>query len=292
MKRISKISILPVLLALVSCSNEVDYGEQYKKTIYLVNSNTTLYTYDYFFGAENNEMLFSVYCASSEPITENVSILLKVDPDVLDEYNRVRKLSDEAYIDKVMLPADRYRLDGLEVIIEAGHQYGVLRVPFNPVGLDVNTAWTLPVSIVSNSAGYDMNPDLQSIIYEIYMVNPYSGVFSGSSTEVVPGATDTIRSVQVTLKAMSANTVRMPIHNMADDSRLPDTNFMLLTIAGDGSVSIAPYGSTPPPVTDLGGSFYDSLRQSYELNYRYGTLTIREKITNIKAPPVDELTGY
>jgi hypothetical protein len=288
MKRISKTSLLLGLLALASCSNEVDYGEQYKKTIYLVNSNTTLYTYNYFFGAENNEMLFSVYCASSKPITEDVTVLLKVDPGVLDEYNTVRKLSDESYIDKQMLPDDRYRLDGLEVSIKAGHQYGVLRVPFNPVGLDVNTSWTLPMSIVSNSAGYDINPDLQSILYEIYMVNPYSGVFAGSSTEVISSG-DQIRPVQITLKAMSANTVRMPIHTMADDSRMLDTNFMLLTIADDGSVTIAPYGSTP--VADLGGSFYDSVRQSYELNYSYGTYTIKEKITNITAPPVDELTN-
>jgi hypothetical protein len=198
-------------------------------------------------------------------------------------------LVDPKYVNKVMLPADSYQVDGeLYSTIKAGAQYGTLRIPFDFGALDPDVAYTLPVTLVSNSAGYDINPKLSSIVYEVKMMNQYSGDFAGSSQEV---ATESIRGVQPFLKALSANTIRMPIHNLSGDMEFINTNFMLLTITNNGSVAISPYANAI--VTDLGDSFYDAALQRFELNYQFknaaGTvLEISEIITNINAPKTEE----
>ncbi|MPM77777.1 hypothetical protein SDC9_124785 [bioreactor metagenome] len=54
----------------------------------------------------------------------------------------------------------------------------------------------------------------------------------------------------------------MPIHNLSDEVSDLLTNFMVLTIAGDNSVSISPWGIAD--VTDLGGSTYNPVTQTFE----------------------------
>ena len=88
-------------------------------------------------------------------------------------------------------------------------EYGVLHIPLKPQGLDPDISYALPLTIVSNSEGYDVNEELKTMVYEVKMVNGFSGNYAGSSIELPK----TIRSVQPTLKAMSSNSVRMPIHS-------------------------------------------------------------------------------
>ncbi len=272
------------MLLVLSCSNDVDFGEQYKKTVYIVNSNDLLYTGEHFFEAPNDEIVISVYCASSEPITGDLQVRLKIDRHALDSLNTINRLVASSYIDKVMLPDENFNLEGEPyVTIKAGDQYGTLRIPFTFNGLDPDVAYTLPLSIVSNNAGYDINKELGSIVYEVKMMNKYAGDYSGSSQESLT----TIYGVQPVLKALSVNTVRMPVHNLPDDAEYLNTNFLLLTVADDGSVSIAPFRFAE--VTDLGGSSYDADRQRFELHYQYTnaasqTITVTEIITNINAP--------
>ncbi|MDR3246897.1 MAG: DUF1735 domain-containing protein [Prevotellaceae bacterium] len=276
--------LLMLVFAAASCSSDVDFGEQYKKTIYIVNANNLLHSQEYFYG-EENKLAFSVYCASSEPGTRDVTVRLQIDPRVLDSLNTLSLYENALYVDKVILPANRYQISGeLEVIIRAGEQYGILEIPFNSEGLDPDIAYALPVSIVSNDAGYDINPEMNSVVSEIRMNNKYSGDFVGTSTE----SPTAIRPVQISSKAISINSIRLPIHNLSDEGEGDiDTHFMLLTISADGIVSIAPWRNAE--VVDLGGSFYDEVRQLFELHYRFTDdagkiFTVTEKITNIYAP--------
>lgn len=270
-----------ITLSMTSCSDDVDFGEQYKKTVYIVNSKGCLHTVEHFFETENDEIVLSVYCASSEPITADLRAQLKMDPKTLDSLNTVNESIDELYIDKVMLPTANYQLVGEpNVTIKAGTQYGTLSIPFNFTGLDPDVAYTIPVTLVSNDAGYDINPDLQKIVYEVKMMNQYSGNFIGNSQELAAAK----RGVQPVLKAISRNTVRMPIHNLSGDWANIETNFMLLTINDDGSVAIAPWINAD--VTDLGGSVYDANSQTFELHYEFKnaagtTFTIAEVISKI-----------
>ena len=273
-----------VLMLLLACNSDVDFGEQYKKTIYLVHGNNLLYTKEHFYGAENDKLVFSVYCASSEPITQNVSVLLKIDQYALDSLNTQGILESNAYIDKQMLPAAHYEMPAeVQVTIPAGTQYALLEVPFYSEGLNAGISYTLPISIVSNNRGYEIAPEARSVVYEISMTNKYSGIFTGASAE----SSSVVLPVQVPLIAMSANQVVMPIHDLDADEQYLDTHFMLLTISEDGRVTITPVANAQ--VVDLGNNFYDEVQQSYELHYRFTSdngsiFTITEKITNIDAP--------
>ena len=268
-----------IMFSALSCSSEVDFGEQYKKTVYIVNSNELLYTCEHFLEAQNDEIVIAVYCASSEPITSDIQVRLKMEPKALDTLN-ILNAFDALYVDKVLLPEANYQLNSEpDVTIKAGTQYGTLRIPFHFTGLDPDVSYTLPFILVSNSAGYEINPDLQAIVYELKMMNRYSGNFSGLSHLSI---TERI-NVQPVLKALSANTVRMPIHNLNSDWANIDTNFMVLTIADDGSVAITPWANAE--VTDLSESFYDADRKSFELHYQFmsagKTITVTEVISRI-----------
>jgi hypothetical protein len=271
-----------LFIAASSCDNDVDFGEQYKKTVYIVNSTNLLSMYEHFYGTENN-MVFSIYCASSEPITEDLRVRVRVDKRALDSLNAINILEDVNYVSKIMLPTSHYQFSGeQEVVIRAGEQYGVLEIPLEADGLEADSSYALPLSIVSNSAGYDVNPELRSLVYGIELSNRFSGEFSGISSE----SPTVIRPVQLKVKAISANTVRLPVHNLSGDNF--DTDFMLLTIGEGGQVGISPWRSST--VVDLGSSFYDEVQQLFELHYRFTDgdkiYTVTEKITNILAPRI------
>lgn len=280
---------LAVLLLLTACSESfIDFGEQYKKTLYIVNSRDMLYTGEHFYGTEENMMLFPVYCASSEPIKKDITVTLMIDEQALDSLNKKNALGNPLYVNKVILPSTNYKIENLTITIKANEQYGVLRVPLNPKGLNPDIAYTLPISIVSNSEGFDVNTELKTLVYEVKMTNGFSGSFYGSSIELPK----TIRSVVPVLKALSPYSVRMPVHTLPDEVTNLDTNFMVLTIAPDSTtVTITPWANAQ--VKDRGNSTYDKKRQAFVLKYTFtnadGTeMDIEEKITNMDAPVIDE----
>lgn len=291
---ILKIFVFITLLAgMISCSYDpvVDFGEQYKKTVYIVNSRGMLYTENHYYGSEQNYLDISVYCASSEPIKADFSVTLKIDPVALDSLNLLNSLGNPLYVNKIMLPENHYTFSEKSVTVKANSQYAVLRIPIVTDGLDPEITYTLPISIVSNSANYDINPELRTMVYELKMVNGFSGDYSGSSIEL-PSTSTGIKAVQPVLKAMSGNTVRMPIHNLSSELQDIDTNFMLLSIGNDStSVAISPWKNAK--VTDLGGSTFDRKKRSFTLNYSFEdsngkTLTIMEKITDMNSPDLED----
>lgn len=282
-------AIALLLMGLGACSeSKVDFGEQYKKTLYIVNSRDMLYVGEHFYGVKDNDMTISVYCASTEPIKSDLQVKLRVDPMALDSLNKKSAQGNPLYIDKVLLPESHYELKEQSVTILAGQQYAVLHIPLQTEGLDADVSYALPISIESNSEDYEVNPELKTMVYEIKMVNGFSGEFAGSSIELPK----TVRSVQPVLKALSGNKVRMPIHTLSSEMAYIDTNFMVLTIGADStSVSIAPWEQAQ--VTDLGGSTYDKKAQRYVLHYEFTdsdgeVIQVEEKIVNLNAENTDD----
>lgn len=265
-----------------SCSSKVDFGEQYQKTICIIHSKGMLHPEIHYYkrGANVDTATVSIYCAGSEPLKHDLRVDVAIDPQAVDSLNKMGHVSSALYMDKVILPERNYKLLSSSVILARKTQYQTLDIEFNMDGLDPAVSYVIPVSIVGNSSGYAVNPDMQTIIYEISMKNGYSGNFGGTSTDAG------VRSVQPSLKAMSHNQVRMPIHNLDDEITNLDTNFMLLTVTDDStSVSILPWKNAN--VTDKGGSTYDTKRQQFVLNYSYMNgsdveVNVVEKIRNIE----------
>jgi len=262
-------AILLVATAIWTASCDKDpiamYGEQYKKTLYIVHANGIEHSREHAFENENDTITLSVYCASSEPISGDVTATLEKDPKILDSVNYLNGLGNANYVAKLMLEPERYSFERGTVTIRAGRQFGLLKIPVRLAGIDLDKEYILPVTLQSNDAGYDINPQLRSIAYQPVMVNRFSGMYTGTSkvsTENAP------RSISPRLQAMAKNQIRLPIHNLPDDSDLLSTNFMLLTVQADGrSVSIAPFRDAQ--VSDEGGSTYDPELKQFTLNYSY-----------------------
>ena len=289
MKSIIKISIIScvVLAILFACDSNVDFGEQYKKVIYIVNSNDILYEKEYNFGVEDNSINISVYCAGTLPTDKDVKIEFELDPVLLDSINKIYAVADPFYINKILIPKSNYTVSNLNATIKSGSEYGVLKIPFSYDGLSPDSNYVLPLSIASSSNDYEINPKLSSIIYQVKMVNEYSGLYTGSSKELP----STNRAVQPYLKAISANQVRLPIHNLTDKIELTKTNFMLLTITQDivakdsVSVSIKPWNDAL--INDLGGSTLNTKTMSFDLYYSFINNLGKEILINEKISSMD-----
>lgn len=282
MKKYLKICCSIMAFYMISCNGSyTDFGEQYKKILYIVNSDDLLYENEHFYYNEKDSITISVYCSGSESIDKDVSVTLELTTQVLDSFNEIKKMVNPDFTKKVLLPESHYRFSNKKAVIRKGKQYGTLKIPFSMNGLEVDSSYVLPLKLTSNDQGYEMNPKLNTIIYEIKMMNGFSGEYSGSST-VLP---NTVHSVQPVLKAISSNSVRMPIHNLIDEKEFLDTNYMVLTIADDSTqVSISPWKNAQ--IRDFGESTHDKTNKSFELNYAYidqngKELIIKEKIRDL-----------
>jgi len=277
--------LIPVLWLAGSCEKEATtkFGEQYKKTIYIVHAQGMEYSKDHNYENQTDNIMISVYCGSTEPITKDVSVTLKLDTHALDSLNHLNGLGNAKYVPKALLPAEFYSLTDFNVTIKKGAQFGVLNIPVHFTGLDADIPYALPITIVSNDANYDINPKLASIVYQPTMISKYSGLYSGTSKV----STETsAKSITPKLKALSANTIRIPIHNLVDDKEFISTNYMLLTIGDDKkSIRISPIGNAL--VTDDGDSQYDEDLMQFTLHYSYvengKTKSVHSVIRNVEA---------
>lgn len=262
-----------------SCKKDaaVKFGEQYKKTLYIVHSDNTEYVKEHFFENENDTIALSVYCASSEPISSSVTVDLVKNLKVLDSLNYINSLSDANYVPKLLLESAWYNFESGKATIDAGKQYGVLKIPVHLKGIDVDKEYVLPISLVGNNAGYEINPKLSALVYRPKMKNRFSGDFTGTSKVLSEKSPN---SIAPTVQAIDMNRVRLPIHNLEDDKDLLETNYMLLTIAEDGKgVSIQPYKNAK--VFDEGESSYDPVLRQFTLNYSFMDGSTKKTVQSI-----------
>lgn len=270
-----------LLLFLFSCNPQVDFGEQYKKTVYIVNSNNIIHEQDLFLGKEDNQLALSVYCAGSENIKEELKVTLDIDKEALEAYNERMMIETLQYRKIDLLPETHFSFENPTVTIKASEQYGMLKLPVSAEGLDPDKRYAVPVRITSNSAGYDINEERDFIVLEAILQNGFSGEYSGVFHLLT---LEKKYTVQRSLKAISANSVRMPISPVSDEEESFETDYMLLTIDSDSTtVHISPWKNAP--ITDLGGNSYDKEKKSFDLHYSCITdegmeITVHETIQN------------
>jgi len=260
-------TVLAIVALLASCDKDpiAMYGEQYKKTLYIVHSEGMEHSREHNFENENDTITLSVYCASSEPIKTDVVAVLERNPKVLDSVNYLNGLGNANYVPKLMLELARHGFERGTATIRAGQQFGLLKIPVRLSEIDVDKEYVLPVTLVGNDVGHDINPQLQSIAYQPVMINRFSGLYTGTSKVSTESAA---RSVSPRVQAIAKNQIRLPIHNLADNPDVLATNYMLLTVLPDGkSVAIEGFGNAQ--VSDEGGSEYDPSLKQFTLHYSY-----------------------
>ncbi len=87
MKKINLTITIWSLLFFSSCSNSVDFGEQYEKIVYIVNSKEIIY-YAPHEPIEESRGSISFYCSGTKEPDEDIHIRYKIDSEALAEYNK------------------------------------------------------------------------------------------------------------------------------------------------------------------------------------------------------------
>lgn len=288
----NKISLFIVFLGLIfgsGCSNHVDFGEQYKKIIYIVNSNDQVFTHQHRISDTLQPMFISLYCSGTVPPEEEIPVVLKLNPEAMAEYNKSSFDEISYYKHLVMLPEEYYEVPSWKTVIKPGEVYGKLPIHLKTMNWDPDSVYVLPLSIESVSGNYEVNPKLSTIFYQIELTNNYSGEFNGLCMYLKDGK-EMFISKDKKLKAIDVNKLRLSIYNLSDENKDLEDHFMVLTVLPDMSVKITPWKNAV--ITDLGDSTYDPVKKTFVLHYECldssgNTMKIEETLKNIVVEPED-----
>lgn len=282
-----KISIIIIFFSLfgwTACSNHVDFGEQYKKIVYIVNSNDQVFIHQHRISDTIQPMFVSLYCSGTLAPEEDIPVVLELDSFAMVTYNKRYFDESTAYKHLVMLPAAFYEISSWSTSIQAGEVYGKFPINLKTRSWDPDSVYVLPLSIQSVPDAYEINSKLRTIFYQIELINDYSGDFNGLCM-YEKNEKEMIISKDKKLKAIDINQVRLSIYNLSDEHEDREEHFMVLTVLPDRQVKITPWKNAV--IKDLGGSFYDPVKKTFTLYYECldasgNTMKIKETLTNIE----------
>ena len=171
MRKINVIFIV-ILFLFVSCSNDVDYGEQYIKELYIVGSSQTLmYAFHEIDKASPGNI--SVYCSGSELPGKDVIVNYKVDKEYLDRFNRNEYGNEEENYFQIV-PEDKVTFKQEQIIVKKGKEYGLLNFTIDTEGLDFSKLYVIPLTL-TDAPGYRISETQSSTLYVVGIVNQYQG---------------------------------------------------------------------------------------------------------------------
>lgn len=274
------------LFFLGSCSSDVDFGEQYKKIIYIVNSDDKAYVREHKIISEEQEGGISLYCGGSDVLKEDVKVTIVSNVEAMEAYNNKNFEDINQHKKLIVLPDEYYSIASYSVTIKAGTEYLKFPIILKTEGLNADSSYAIPLSI-SDASNYEINKDLQTIFYQIKLVNEYSGDYIGL-IQNIRGVDDTVFAARDKhFKAIKEREIRTSIYNFNDeivDIENMKTNLMLLTVAADNSVRISAWEDAY--IEDLGGSKYYPETHQMVLNYKCKNsadeiLTLREILVDV-----------
>lgn len=263
MKKLILFGLVAFVLA-SACSNHVDFGEQYKKVVYIVKSNNKVYTREHKIASEVQEGDISIYCGGSDELKSDVTVTLVPDVEAMEAYNAKNYDESEAYKQLVVLPEEYYEIPTYTVTVKAGTEYTKVPIRLKTERLDPDVYYAIPLSIARISQ-YELNEDLKTIFYQVSLINDYSGDYVGTLKNI-KGQDTTYTAKDKKLKAMAERQVRTSIYNLEDEHSDLETNFMLLTVGADNHVSISPWKDAE--IEDLGNSMYLPEKKTFILHYK------------------------
>lgn len=249
-------------LLFASCSNHVDFGEQYKKVIYIVNSKEQIY-YAVHQPVAASPGSISFYCGGSELPDEDIHIKYELDAEVLAEYNK-NEFGDQTERYFLMVPNDRITYHSNDVVIKRGQEFGTLDFVINVAGLNPERIYVIPVSI-ADTDGYEVNPEQKCIFYVLRVQNKYAGDYT--SVYTMDGVK---RTLTKTGMAMTANQILLPVAGNDNTASYAD-GYYLIQIQEDNSLLLLPYlqlqleqinDETTPT------NYYDEENNTFYLKYK------------------------
>lgn len=264
------IILVLALLGCIACTKEPIEEEQYKKQIYIVNSeeNDIYYHRNLNYEQGETETFIAVACSGSRPQEVDVRVEFEIVDSILTAYNKRFFGEDE---DKYLqlLPAGNYRIPDMHTVLEAdGNTYASLPVFINTAGLDRDVKYVIPIRIKSTSA-YELNRPISEMLFGFDLVNRYTDIYTMVGKKYDEQDKKTNLGANREMWAIAYNMVRMFIDTRTEDDEKLDQDGMILTIQEDHSVSIRAYSPEDLELTDLGGSSYDPAKKKFKLNYKY-----------------------
>lgn len=263
MKNIKLIFTGLMALILASCSNKVDFGEQYKKIIYIVNSKEMIY-YAPHQPVEASPGSISIYCSGSTPPSEDITVRCKLDEEALATYNR-NEFGDNTDRYFLSLPADRVTYENTDVVIKKGEEYGCMNFLINTADLDPARVYVIPVSI-ENASGYEIDEEQKTILYVIRVQNAFAGDYACTYR-----VNNQSNSQTKTALAMTATQILVPLAWNSNEGDF-ETDFFLIQIEEDHSLTLLPYIQSEVEALEKPNgkptNYYDEENKTFYLYYR------------------------
>ncbi|MDE6496626.1 MAG: DUF4361 domain-containing protein [Duncaniella sp.] len=262
-KIIMTLCLLPIL-GLVACNEDDQFkGELYKKVIYVLSDDDLIFQSEHALGEESTGYL-TLYCGGTEHISQDVTVEMEPDDDLLYEYNYKNfDLNESKYA--LPLPEENYDIDDFKTVLRASSpdSYSLLPIKIRPDGLSPDKQYMIAMRIKGVSA-FEINPDKQRVLFNVVLKNDYATMLNTTYYQTTgretrhTSAGDMPSSVSVTRIAapVSKNAIRMfaGTHTYTTASVTPeeiDRYAMTVTFNEDHTLTIAPYGSIE--IEQLGG---------------------------------------
>lgn len=194
---------------LAACSTAVDFGEQYKKVVYIINSENHLVKTTYPMAAAN-EGSITVYCGGTELSGKDITIRYKTDTSTMNTFNKSEYGEMEAKY-MVAVPEEAVTFHQPHIIIKAGEEYGILNFSVNTLNLDLGVINTIPITITETSEG-EINPKLQTLFYTMQIMSPLAGKYDSKiNSYTFFGVLQSTKIVQKKTQTVSRHIIRVPL---------------------------------------------------------------------------------
>lgn len=215
-----------ILYACGACSTEVDFGEQYKKQIYIVNANERIISVVHPL-TESTDGYVTFYCAGSERTSKDVVVHYKMDKEVLDAFN-VSEYGENTAKHLYCVPEDKVKFAEETVTIKAGTDYATLKFSIKTEDLDLAKNNTIPISVTEVSE-YEINPELKTLFYRLKLETKYSGLYDSRLAIHASGSLESTKFIQKATVATAKNQIRVPVMERKD---IPEEsiNYYVITL--------------------------------------------------------------
>lgn len=281
LESMKKILLLVLSISLLYSCGEEKYEdtEVYKKIIYIVGGGNTVNRFYHKFQESPSEGFISLYCSGSLMSSEDISIEIEIDEELIQKFNFSEYGEDVSkYV--VALPEGNYNIVSMNPVLKAGDPYVRMPIQVNSKGLSSDEHYVIPLKINKVTEGYEINQNMSSVLYSVSLANDYSGLYKMTGTMKKVGSDDELYVFKdKNLVPIEEFTCRIFIGTENEDKENIPIRTMLFTVNKDNSVTIHESNT----VVDLGGSYYDSEKKIFGLNYSFEyegeVYEVKEKLT-------------
>jgi hypothetical protein len=284
MKYLSKIIAVIACITASSC----DIYEQFREELYenvfcLVGNSNNIYAVSHSFDNEVSEGFVSIYCGGTNPIENDVTIELEFDTTSISLYNELNYDLDTSRYAKWLAPS-KYEIPTFSATMKAGQKdpYVVIPLKIFPEGITPDSIFFIPLRIKSITNGYRVNPDMDRVLYRIYLENKYAQT-RAQTLYGLRGKRNSATEITGTKNAypLTASQFRITVDKQSEldknnkvDMDLINKYSIIIEVNEDNTVSVIPYGTIQ--IEQLGEPDENRMEITdlvrFYIHYKYRTL--------------------